>query len=249
MIRLKDILQEAGVTPIPKNKYVELDKNQLKQYAQDILDIITSSYKSKGGNPAIGSPNDITGGDFSVWHAADIDKDPQIDTAIGIKKKPAGFKMTAMGQDGTPAAKKSLITKAAQLLHTRGFYAELSPDLAQKFHLQPIKDENVIKSVIGKDDIEFTGNGLYTRSIDSVTRTKVLVGEPYVTEAYKPMSRSKVMKLKRARKKAKSAKKRMQLRKARIKYKKKKSVIRRKSQQRKRKLGKRIKAAAKKRNL
>ena len=249
MIKLKDILKEAGVTPLPKNKYVELDKNQLKQYAQDIFDIITASYKSKGGNPAVGSTNDITGGDFSIWHAADIDKDPQVDTAIGIKKKPAGFKMTTMGQDGTPAAKKSVITKVSQLLHTRGFYAELSPDLAQKFNLQPIEDEDTIKSVLAKDDIKFTGNGLYTRTIDGVTRTKVLVGQPYVTEAYKPMSRSKVMNLKRARKKAKSAKKRAQLRKARIKYKKKKSVIRRKSQQRKRKLGKRIKAAAKRRNL
>lgn len=249
MIKLKDILKEVDAKPIPKNKYVELDKNQLKQHAQTIFDLITASYKSKGGNPAVGSTSDITGGEFSLWYAADVDKDPDVDTAIGVKKKPAGFKLTTMGQDGSSVAKKSVIDKTSQLLHTRGFYAELSPDLAQKFHLEPIEDENVIKSVIAKDDIKFTGNGLYTRSIDGVTRTKVLVGQPYVTEAYKPMSRSKVMKLKRARNKPKSAKKRAQLRKARIKYKKKKSVIRRKSQQRKRRLGKRIKAAAKKRNL
>jgi hypothetical protein len=249
MIKLKDILKEAEAKPIPKNKYVELDKEQLKYHAQTIFDIITASYKSKGGNPAIGSVSDIMGGDISVWYAADVDKDPDVDTAVGVKKKPAGFKLTTFGQDGSPAAKKSVMDKVTQLLHTRGFYSELSPDMAQKFHLDPIEDEDVIKSVIAKDDIKFTGNGLYTRSIDGVTRTKVLVGEPHITEAYKPMSRSKVMKLKRARKKPKSAKKRAQLRKARIKYKKKKSTIRRKSQQRKRRLGKRIKAAAKKRNL
>ena len=249
MIKLKDILNEAEPKPIPKNKYVELDKDQLKQHAQTIFDIITASYKSKGGNPAIGSTADITGGDISVWYAADIDKDPELDATIGVKKKPAGFKLTTMGQDGSPVAKKSVMDKASQLLHKRGFYAEMSPELAQKFHLEPIEDENAIKSVVAKEDIKFTGNGLYTRTIDGVTRTKVLVGQPYVSEAYKPMSRSNVMKMKRARKKAKSAKRRAQLRKGRIKYKKKKSVIRRKSQQRKRKLGKRIKAAAKRRNL
>jgi len=249
MIKLKDILKEADAKPIPKNKYVELDKNQLKQHAQTIFDLITASYKAKGGNPAIRNTSDIVSGDISIWYAADVDKDPDVDTAIGVKKKPAGFKLTTMGQDGSSIAKKSVVDKASQLLHKRGFYAEMSPDLAQKFHLDPIEDENVIRSVVSKEDIKFTGNGLYTRSIDGVTRTKVLVGQPYVTEAYKPMSRSKVMKLKRARQKPKSAKRRAQLRKGRLKYKKKKSVIRRKSQQRKRRLGKRIKAAAKRRNL
>lgn len=249
MIKLKNILKEEDSKPIPKNKYVELDKNQLKQHAQTIFDLITASYKSKGGNPAITSNLDIIRGDINIWYAADVDKDPEVDTAIGVKKKPAGFKLTTMGQDGSSVAKKSVVDKASQLLRKRGFYAEMSPDLAQKFQLNPIEDENVIKSVVDKKDIKFTGNGLYTRSIDGVTRTKVLVGQPYVTEAYKPMSRSKVIKLKRARKKPKSAKRRAQLRKGRIKYKKKKSVIRRKSQQRKRRLGKRIKAAVKRRNL
>jgi hypothetical protein len=249
MIKLRDILKEFDAKPIPKNKYVELDKAQLKQHAQTIFDIITASYKSKGGNPSIGNVNDITSGDISIWHAADVDADPDVDTAIGLKKKPAGFKLTTLGQDGSAVAKKSVTDKVSQLLHTRGFYAELSPDMAQKFHLEPIEDEESIKSVIAKDDIKFTGNGLYTRTIDGQLRTKVLVGEPHITEAYKPMGRSKVMRMKRARKKAKTGKKKFQLRKARLKYKKKKSVIRRKSQQRKRKLGSRIKAAAKRRNL
>ena len=249
MIKLKNILKEAEAKPIPKNKYVELDRDQLNTHAQTIFDIISASYKSKGGNPAIGSVSDITSGDINIWYAADVDKEPDVDTAIGIKKKPAGFKLTTMGQDGSSAAKKSVIDKTSQLLNKRGFYAELSPDMAEKFNVKPIEDEDIIRTVVAKNDIKFTGNGLYTRSIDGVTRTKVLVGHPYVTESYKPMSRSKVMKLKRARKKPKSAKKRAQLRKARLKYKRKKSIVRRKSQQRKRRLGKRIKAAAKRRNL
>jgi hypothetical protein len=249
MIKLKNILQEVEAKPIPKNKYVELDKEQLKKHAQEIFDMITASYKSKGGNPAFGNVADVMGTEISVWYAADVDNEPDADTAIGVKKKPAGFKLTAMGQDGTPPAKKSLINKVSQLLRTRGFYSELSPDMAEKFNLEPIEDEDVIKSVIAKDDIKFTGNGLYTRTIDGQLRTKVLVGEPHITEAYKPMSRSKVMRMKRARKKAKTGKKKFQLRKARLKYKKKKSIIRRKSQQRKRKLGSRIKAAAKRRNI
>ena len=240
---------EAEATPIPKNKYIELDKSQLQAHKDILYDLISASYKSKGGNPEFNVSDDIIKSDINIWYAADIDKDPEIDVTIGAKKKAAGTKVAVMGQDGSPEAKKSVVTKMTQLLKKRGYYAELSPDLAQKFNVDIITDEDIIKKVLQKDDIKFTGNGHYSRSIDGITRTKVLVGQPIVTEAYKPMSRSKVIHMRRARKKAKTGKRKAQLRKARLKYKKKKSIVRRKSQQRKRKLGARIKRAAARRNL
>jgi hypothetical protein len=42
MIKLKNILQEVEAKAIPKNKYVELDKQQLKKHAQEIFDMITA---------------------------------------------------------------------------------------------------------------------------------------------------------------------------------------------------------------
>lgn len=249
MIKLKKLL-ETDIKPLPKNKYVELSKQELDSYKEILYNLISSSYKSKGGNPEFNPSDDIIKSDINIWYAADIDKDPEIDVTVGAKKKEAGTKISVMGQDGTPAAKKSAITKVSQLLMKRGYYAELSPDLAEKFGLQPITDEDIIRDVLHKNDIKFTGNGHYMRSIDGITRTKVLVGQPiYTTEAYKPMSRSQVIHMKRARKKAKTAKRKKQLRKARLKYRKKKSIVKRKSQQRKRKLGARIKRAAARRNL
>jgi len=248
MIKLKKLL-EADSKPLPKNKYVELSKQELDIYKEVLYNLISASYKSKGGNPEFNVSDDIIKSDINIWYGADIDKDPEIDVTIGAKKKPAGTKVTVMGQDGTPAAKSSLINKVSQLLMKRGYYAELSPDLAQKFNMDVITDEDTIRKVLQKDDIKFTDKGHYTRSIDGITRTKVLVGQPIVTEAYKPMSRSKVIHMKRARKKAKTGKKKAQLRKARLKYRKKKSIVRRKSQQRKRRLGARIKRAAARRNL
>lgn len=248
MIKLKKLL-ETDIKPLPKNKYVELSKQELDTYKEILYNLISSSYKSKGGNPEFNASDDIIKSDINIWYAADIDKDPEVDVTIGAKKKDAGTKISVMGQDGTPAAKKSATTKVSQLLMQRGYYAELSPDLAQKFGIEIITDEDIIRNVLQKDDIKFTGNGHYSRSIDGITRTKVLVGQPIVTEGYKPMSRSQVIHMKRARKKAKTAKRKKQLRKARLKYRKKKSIVKRKSQQRKRKLGARIKRAAKRRNL
>lgn len=246
MIKLQDILKEE----FPKNKFIQLSKKDIELNKQVILDLIANAYGPAGGNPEFQVPDDVLKSDVNIWIAADIDKDPELDIAIGSKKKPAGVKITTMGQDGEPEARKQAIQKVATLLNKNGYYAEVSPDLARKFNLDPIEDQELVKRVVGKPDIEFQANGLYSRKIDGIMRTKVLVGRPLgMDEGYKPMSRSKVMKMRRARRKPKSGKRKAQLRKARLKYKKKKSIIRRKSQQRKRRFGSKIKAAAKRRNL
>lgn len=246
MIKLRDILNEE----FPKNKFVQLSKQDIETNKQVILDLIANAYKPAGGNPEFKVADDVLKSDINIWIAADIDKDPEIDIAIGSKKKPAGIKVSTMGQDGEPDAKKQAIQKMSSLLSKKGYYAEVSPDLARKFNLDPIEDQEIVKKVVAKPDIEFQANGLYTRKIDGIMRTKVLIGHPLVVgEAYKPMSRSKVMKMRRARRKPKTGKRKAQLRKARLKYRRKKSVIRRKSQQRKRRFGSKIKAAAKRRNL
>jgi hypothetical protein len=65
-------------------------------------------------------------------------------------------------------------------MKTKGFYAEMDPDLASKLGLKPITNEKKIREIIGKSDIEMTGNGTYTRNIGAAgkKKEKVLVGLP-----------------------------------------------------------------------
>ena len=177
MIKLISILKETFADDYPKNKYVELDGNTALSYSDDIFDIVVKSYSSKGGNPKIQNSQDIA--NMSFWILNDIDEDPYVDVALGGKTTKHGNKLTVGGQDGTSEAKKEFITKMKTLLNKGGFYAELDKDLAQKIGVEYIKNNNFVKSVINKDDIEFNEDGSYSRNIKGNRYTKVLVGKPF----------------------------------------------------------------------
>ena len=82
-----------------------------------------------------------------------------------------------MGQDGTREAKREAITKMIGLMKTRGFYAELDKDLAQKLGLAPNRNEKTVRNVLQKD-LEWHNDGSYTRAIAGEDHVKVLVGIP-----------------------------------------------------------------------
>ena len=66
------------------------------------------------------------------------------------------------------------------LMKTRGFYAELDKDLAEKMNLPFIKDEAEIRKVLNKD-IKMNPDGTYDRKLTmGPVKTKVLVGIPKV---------------------------------------------------------------------
>ena len=174
MIRLKQLITEN----FPKRKYIRLSSSELNTYKDDLYDLIFNAYKSKGGYSGMKNASDIASGDINVWLAADIDNDPQLDVTIGGKQKPSGTKLVVMGQDGSPEAKRNAIQQMKRLLRKRGFYSEMDMELAQKFNAPIVKDESLIRSVIQKSDIKFIGDGTYTRNIDGIQRTKVLVGMP-----------------------------------------------------------------------
>jgi hypothetical protein len=174
MIKLKQILLEG----FPKYKYIRLSQSDINTYKEELFDLISGAYKSKGGYSGLQNANDIANGEINVWYAADIDKDPNLDITLGGKEKSHGTKLVVVGQDGSPEAKKYIVNKMKQLLRKRGFYSEMDLELAQKFNAPIIKDEELIKAIIQKTDIKFTGDGKYTRNIDGIPRTKVLVGMP-----------------------------------------------------------------------
>jgi len=193
MIKLKDILfgsitqaqlkfplPEAFADTYEKNKWIQLPKDVVKTYADEIIDIIVSAYTAKGGNFEFKNADDIKKSELDFWIANDIDVDPEIDAIIGGKTTPAGIKMTVFGQDGSSAAKKVGMIKMIDYMKKRGFYAEVDIDLAAKLGVDYIKDEALIRKVLNKD-IKMNVDGSYSRKLtDGPVKTKVLIGIPKV---------------------------------------------------------------------
>ena len=173
----EDLLKEAYSDNYPKNTFVELDKSEIKEYVKDIFDLISNAYKEKGGNIEIKNPNDLLKGDINYWVSNDIDEDPDIDIIIGGKDLPSGKKITILGQDGSREAKKLGIQKMIELMKTKGFYAEMDVDLAQRMLLSHIRDEKVIRKVINKP-LTMNSDGSYSREIGGKLHIKILVGIP-----------------------------------------------------------------------
>jgi hypothetical protein len=173
----ESFLNEKFAEKYPKQMYVELPHSDMKDYSDDIVKLINTAYADKGGNLEIKNGNDLKKSDITYWVAKDIDDDPDADIAIGGKPTNHGVKLTIMGQDGSREAKKDVVLKMIELMRTRGFYAELDADLAQKLGLSIIKDEKKIRNVLNKD-IKYNKDGSYDRDIAGGMHTKVLAGIP-----------------------------------------------------------------------
>lgn len=182
MIKLIDILSETFADKYDKNKYVELGTKDISDFADNIYDLIATAYKDKGGHFEFQSGQDVINSDLNYWIAADVDKDPQADITIGGKKTNYGTKLTTLGQDGEKSTKRSAVAKLVNTMKTRGFYAEMDEDLANKLGLSIITDENLVRKVLSGKELEFTGNGRFKRKISAVgkVKEKVLVGIPKV---------------------------------------------------------------------
>jgi hypothetical protein len=178
MIKLKDLLGEAFGDDFGKNRWIQMPKDTVKKYSNEIVDLIVSAYAAKGGNFEFKDADDIKKSDLNFWIANDLDADPEMDAVLGGKRTNAGVKMTVFGQDGGSGAKKAGITRMIDLMKTRGFYAELDRDLADKLNLEIVDDEATIRKVLNKD-IKMNPDGSYDRKLTAgPVKTKVLVGLP-----------------------------------------------------------------------
>ena len=180
MNHLKDYvswLNEKFGDDYPKNSFVELPQKDAIKYADDLYSLIQNAYSKKGGNLEIKSPADLKNSDITYWILKDVDTEPDADLTLGGKETKHGVKITIMGQDGSPTAKKDAVEKMISLMKTRGFYAEMDKDLAQKLGLAPIRNEKEVRNVLNKD-IEWHNDGSYARMLAGEPHTKVLVGMP-----------------------------------------------------------------------
>lgn len=180
MIKLRLLISENFGDDYNKNTWVDLPSPAVKKYAKELSDLVVQAYAVKGGNFEIQSAEDLLRSDITYWVANDIDQDPDPDVTVGGKPTKHGIKMTIMGQDGSSNAKRSAISKMVELMKKRGFYAEVDVDLAQKFGMQPIKDQELITKVLTGKELDFNADGSYQRYVGPAEKlkTKVMVGIP-----------------------------------------------------------------------
>jgi hypothetical protein len=181
MLKLAAILKELNLT---KNKWTPVPHNELDQFKEQIFQLINTAYTSIGGHPNYRSANDVekeaSNTDFEV---IDLDDTPGIDAVDAYKNTPAGVKFVAIGQNGSTAAKSAVINRNADLLKHRGYYVEVSGKIKDIFlskGVQPVDDEASVRKVLKGKQIEWHGDGTYTRNIAGTAHRKMLLGKPNV---------------------------------------------------------------------
>lgn len=181
--RLKKMESEAMIIPsfnskYPKNKWIKLNELDLGNYYAEIFELIKQSYARVGGHLEFMKPNDVKNTELDFWIANDFDEDPNIDIVIAGKSTNFGKKLTTIAQDGNNLSKSKLVKKIKNSLLSKGFYAEIDPELSEKLNLKPIKNKHLVMEILGKNDLIFMSNGTYLRSIKGQIKKKVLVGNP-----------------------------------------------------------------------
>lgn len=184
----------------PKNKWVEIPPGEIKTepsqdtFADEFFGMIDKSYSGIGGHIDFKSPDDLPG-NHTDWTAVDADPDPNADAIRVSKRTPYGNKMTVGATDGTPEGKKAYIEKTADLLNTRGNYAEMSDAIAHvmitKYKVPFVGNPKLVQKILGADkQIQWVGkrpdgkypdyDGWYIRKLGGEDHMKIILGTPNV---------------------------------------------------------------------
>ena len=180
-----------------KGKWVDLNTSDLRDkenidLSLELYDLISNAYANMDppGHFDFKSPEDIPG-KHDIWSAVDVDGDETPDALRVGKNKPSGKKLTASGHDGSRAGKDAYVAKTAEMLHSKGYYAEMSKGIAHlmiKYYQVPhVEDEEIVRKVLGKE-IQWIGahpdgkypeyNGWYVRDISGHKELKIMLGTP-----------------------------------------------------------------------
>jgi hypothetical protein len=169
---------------LPKNKWIELDKKETEEYAEDIFGLISTAYASIGGNLNYRNAKDVVDAEGDAnYEIINIDNDPQPDAVTVSKNKEAGKKLTAIGHDNSPEAKSKTINKQVQSLNTPGYYIEVSgkiKDILMAKGVPVVVNKDTIKKVMGDKAYDIQDDGSYTRFIGGKKVEKILLGKPLV---------------------------------------------------------------------
>ena len=195
--RWKNFIKEKKFADFSKGKgqWTDLNKSDLENkenidLSLELYDLIATAYSGIGGHLNFQNPESLPGKE-DVWTAIDVDGDEVPDALKFGKTKSAGTKVSGGGHDGSEAGRAAYVEKTAQLLHTKGHYAEMSKGIAHlmiKYHQTPhVDDEETVRKVLDKE-IEWLGahpegkypdyNGWYIRTIGGNRELKIMLGNP-----------------------------------------------------------------------
>ena len=193
----KNFIKEKKFTDFSKGKgqWTDLNKSDLQNtentdLTYELYDLIATAYSSIGGHINFKSPGDIPGKE-EHWHAIDADGDETPDAVKFGKTKAAGYKISGGGHDGTLPGRDAYVAKTAEMLLSKGHYAEMSKGIAHlmiKYYQVPhVEDEAAVRKVLGKE-LEWLGphpeghypeyNGWYVRDIGGEKELKIMLGSP-----------------------------------------------------------------------
>ena len=188
----QDFFDQFGV----KDKWINLTPSNLvknPRLADELFWLLSVAYRDIGGHLKFKSVRDLFDSRL-VFHAIDVDQDPQSDAVKFLKKTPGGLKSVGMGHDGGGKAKDVTIKRSAKDLKTHGYYAEMSGAIAHimltRHGVQSVNDENVVRSVLKGKPLEWIGPhpqgkypdnpGWYNRAIGGKKAMKIMLGLPLV---------------------------------------------------------------------
>lgn len=166
-----------------KNKWDTLTTSEVKKnrdVQQDIYDIINAAYGPIGGHPDFPRV-DAVPADNNNTDVVDTDEPDDVDAVVLSKTTPFGKKLTTLGSDGGAEAKREVLKKAVDMLKTRGNYVEASGkllDILVARGAPVVKDENTVRAVLKGKEIQWHGDGTYSRKIGSKTHKKQMLGKP-----------------------------------------------------------------------
>ena len=167
-----------------KDKWIPIPSSELKDYEEEIFNLISTAYAPIGGHPNYTSPGNVTGSEGDAdYEVIDLDSDPEIDALTVSKKKSSGTKFVATGHDGTKPAKSQVVNHKVGLLKQPGYYIEVSgkmQDILLAKGVKPVTDEETVRKVLVGKDIKWNGDGTYDREIGGHMHTKMLMGKPSV---------------------------------------------------------------------
>jgi len=165
-------LETIGISDVKKNRNVQ----------QDIFDIINTAYAPIGGHPDF--PNaDSVPADNNITDVIDTDAPDDVDAVVLSKTTPFGKKLTTLGSDGGAEAKREVLKKAVEILNTQGSYVEASGkilDILVARGAPVVKDEAAVRAVLKGKEIEWQGDGVYSRKIGGKAHRKTMLGKPRI---------------------------------------------------------------------
>jgi hypothetical protein len=179
---MKSLYQLFLEVALEKNKWASIPKNELDDYKELIFDLIQNAYSSIGGHTNIKSADDIgvNGDEFDVIN---LDDDPEPDAVTIAKRREGGKKFVAAGHDGSSAAKSAVLNHKASELKLKGYYIEASGKMSEILigkGVAVVTDEDVVRKVLKGKELEWHGDGSYTREIGGEKKVKMLLGKPTI---------------------------------------------------------------------